>query len=82
MTELEKEYHSPLTTSVMPVVLTDQRDFFIIFIKYIDSSRCTVTPIRINLRKDTPIGINLRKDLCCWHFIMSRSKRTCILVQA
>jgi hypothetical protein len=85
MTELEKEYHSPLTTSVMPVVLTDQRDFFffffVIFIKYIDSSRCMVTPIWINLRKDTPIGINLRKDLC-WHFITSQSRRTCILVQA
>jgi hypothetical protein len=49
----------------MLVVLTDQRDFFfifLIFIKYTDNSRRTVTPIGFNFRKDTPIGINFRKD--------------------
>jgi hypothetical protein len=35
----------------MLIVLTDQRDFFF-FIKYTDSSRCTVTTLGINLRKD------------------------------
>ena len=58
----------------MSAVLMNQHDFFffIIFIKYTDNSRCTVTPIginfrtitpiRINFRMVTPIGINLRMD--------------------
>jgi hypothetical protein len=54
----------------MPVVLTDQWDFFFI-IKYTDNSLCTITTL----------GINLRKDLN-WHFITNQSRRTYTLVQA
>jgi hypothetical protein len=72
--ELEKEYHYPLATSIVPAVLADQQDFilfFFIFIKYADNSLCMITTL----------GINLRKDLCR-HFITNRSRRTCILVHA
>jgi hypothetical protein len=53
-TELEKEYHYPLATSIVPVVLTDHRDFFFflfVLVKYADSSLCTITTLGINLRK-------------------------------
>jgi hypothetical protein len=56
-------------------VLVDQRDFFFfflfVFIKYANSSLCTITTL----------GINLKKGLC-QYIIMNRSRRACTLVQA
>jgi hypothetical protein len=72
-TEPEREYHYPLTASIVPAVLADQWDFFFLFIlvKHAASSLCTITTLGINLR------IGLYRDI-----IGNRYRRVDIPIQA
>jgi hypothetical protein len=67
LTELEKEYHFPLATSIVPAILSDQRDFFLsfllIFIKYESNGWCTITTLGINFRKGLRLGMKTGREI-------------------